>query len=66
MSTAKTFWNVGGFNEDMGQYYSYEDDDMTHRLELSGLQMKKIIPETHRIIHMLTQMVGELNISKGM
>ncbi len=48
----KNFWNVGGFNEDMGQYYSYEDDDMTHRLELSGLQMKKIIPETHRIIHM--------------
>jgi hypothetical protein len=48
----KSFWSVGGYNEEFGQYYSYEDDDMMHRLQLSGLEMKMIIPETHRMIHM--------------
>jgi predicted glycosyltransferase involved in capsule biosynthesis len=48
----KNFWNVGGYNENFGKYYSYEDDDMIHRLQLSGLEMKKIIPETNRMIHM--------------
>jgi GR25 family glycosyltransferase involved in LPS biosynthesis len=33
---------VGGYNEKLGKYYAYEDDEMFHRLRVLGLEEKKL------------------------
>lgn len=38
----KNFDLVGGYNENLGKYYGYEDDEFYSRLELLGLTQKKI------------------------
>jgi hypothetical protein len=38
----ENFWKIGGYNENLGKYYAYEDDEICHRLELLGLQHHKI------------------------
>lgn len=40
--TKDNFMKVGGYNESLGKYYSYEDDEIYQRLELFGLNHKKI------------------------
>jgi len=48
----KNFLDVNGYNEEMGKYYSFEDDEILARLKLSGVDVKKIIPESNRVIHL--------------
>jgi Holliday junction resolvase RusA-like endonuclease len=48
----KDFLRVNGFNEKMGKYYSFEDDEILGRLKLSGMSIKKIIPQSNRVIHL--------------
>lgn len=48
----KDFLKVNGFDENMGRYYSFEDDQILIRLKLLGIKIKKIIPESNRIIHL--------------
>lgn len=38
----ENFIRVGGYNENLGKYYSYEDDEIYQRLELLGLEHKKM------------------------
>lgn len=40
--TRDNFVNVGGYNENLGKYYAYEDDEIYQRLELLGLEHKKM------------------------
>jgi len=40
--TRENFWNIGGYNENLGKYYAYEDDEIVHRLELLGLEHRRI------------------------
>lgn len=48
----KDFLMVNGFNENMGKYYSFEDDEILMRLRKVGISTKKIIPESNRVIHL--------------
>lgn len=48
--TKENYLKVGGYNEVHTQYYAYEDDEIVHRLELLGLEKKKIC-YNHHIIH---------------
>lgn len=41
---------VGGYNEKLGKYYAFEDDEIYRRLELFGLQHKKMAYD-HRLHH---------------
>lgn len=36
------FYKVGGYNENLGRYYAFEDDELYGRLELFGLNHKKM------------------------
>jgi hypothetical protein len=36
------FIKIGGYNENLGKYYAYEDDDIFHRLRVLGLTEKKL------------------------
>jgi glycosyltransferase involved in cell wall biosynthesis len=38
----QNFMKVGGYNEKLGKYYAYEDDEMFHRLRVLGLKEKKL------------------------
>jgi predicted O-methyltransferase YrrM len=46
----ENYLKVGGYNEVHTQYYAYEDDEIVHRLELLGLEKKKVC-YNHHIIH---------------
>jgi len=46
----ENFWKVGGYDERMGKYYAYEDDQMTKRLTILGLECKKLV-HNYNIIH---------------
>jgi len=48
--TRENYWKVGGYDERMGKYYAYEDDQMTKRLTMMGLECKKLI-HNYNIIH---------------
>ena len=41
---------IGGYNENNIKHYAYEDDEIVHRLELLGLEKKKVC-YNHNIIH---------------
>lgn len=41
---------VGGYNENLGKYYAFEDDEIYQRLELLGLEHKKLYYD-HRLHH---------------
>jgi hypothetical protein len=47
--TRENFWKVGGYDERMGKYYAYEDDQMTKRLSMMGLECKKLNQDYHAI-----------------
>jgi GR25 family glycosyltransferase involved in LPS biosynthesis len=49
-SKKEFFDKIGGYNENLGKYYAYEDDEICHRLELLGLQHKKLHYD-HTLIH---------------
>jgi GR25 family glycosyltransferase involved in LPS biosynthesis len=38
----QNFMRVGGYNEKLGKYYAYEDDEIFHRLRVLGLEEKKL------------------------
>jgi GR25 family glycosyltransferase involved in LPS biosynthesis len=38
----QNFEKVGGYNEKLGKYYAYEDDEMFHRLQVLGLNEIKL------------------------
>ena len=38
----QNFEKVGGYNEKLGKYYAYEDDEIFHRLRVLGLTEKKL------------------------
>jgi FkbM family methyltransferase len=40
--TRQNFMKVGGYNEKLGKYYSYEDDEIFHRLRVLGLNEIKL------------------------
>jgi beta-1,4-mannosyl-glycoprotein beta-1,4-N-acetylglucosaminyltransferase len=46
----ENFDKVGGYNEDLGKYYGYEDDEFYSRLELLGLTQKKITFD-YKLLH---------------
>jgi len=48
--TRENFLKIGGFNENITKYYAYEDDEINDRLELLGLEKKKVC-YNHNIIH---------------
>jgi hypothetical protein len=48
--TRENYWKVGGYDERMGKYYAYEDDQMTKRLTMMGLECKKL-NQDHSIFH---------------
>ena len=45
------YWKVGGYDERMGKYYAFEDDQMAKRLSIMGLECKKL-NQDHSIIHL--------------
>ena len=47
----ENYWKVNGYDERMGKYYAYEDDQMTERLTMLGLECRKISQNYH-IIHL--------------
>jgi glycosyltransferase involved in cell wall biosynthesis/GR25 family glycosyltransferase involved in LPS biosynthesis len=49
--TKENLLKVGGYNENLGKYYAYEDDELYKRLELLGLEHKKMYYD-HRFHHM--------------
>ena len=46
----ENFWKVGGYDERMGKYYAYEDDQITKRLTIMGLECKKL-SHNYNVIH---------------
>lgn len=63
--TRENFLKVGGFNEEMGEYYSYEDDEIISRLKFMGIKVKQIIPETHRVLHLAHPSIKRVENFKG-
>lgn len=49
--TKENLLKIGGYNENLGKYYAYEDDEICKRLELLGLNHNKLDYD-HRIHHM--------------
>ncbi len=47
----ENFLKVGGYNENMGKYYAFEDDEIVSRLEFLGLENRKLIGD-HSLIHL--------------
>ncbi len=48
--TKENLLKIGGYNENLGKYYAFEDDEIYKRLELSGLEHKKLYYD-HRLHH---------------
>lgn len=48
--TKENFEKVGGYNEDLGEFYGYEDEELQMRLELMGLKHNKLVYD-HNLIH---------------
>lgn len=46
----KFFRTVGGYNENLGKYYAWEDDELVSRLHLYGLK-SKTVQYDHNIFH---------------
>ena len=46
----ENYWKVGGYDERMGKYYAYEDDQITKRLTMMGLECKKLV-HNYNVIH---------------
>ena len=44
------FIKIGGYNENLGKYYAYEDEEIFHRLSVLGLTEKKLI-FNYNILH---------------
>lgn len=44
------FKKIGGYNEKLGKYYAFEDDEIFHRLRVLGLEEKKLNFD-YNIIH---------------
>lgn len=44
------FNNVGGYNENMGKYYAWEDDELVERLHMYGLK-SKTLEYDHSVFH---------------
>jgi hypothetical protein len=38
----ENYWKVGGYDERMGKYYAFEDDQIVKRLSMMGLECKKL------------------------
>lgn len=49
--TKENLLKVGGYNEKLGKYYAFEDDEIYKRLELLGLEHKKLNCD-HRFLHL--------------
>lgn len=45
----ENFIKCGGFNEDLGEFYGYEDEELHQRLEIMGLNHKKMKFDTAMI-----------------
>jgi hypothetical protein len=43
----RNFVKIGGYNENIGKYYGYEDDEILHRFRVLGLQEKKLNYDYH-------------------
>jgi len=48
--TKDNYWKVGGYDERMGKYYAFEDDQIVERLTMMGLECKKL-NQDHALIH---------------
>jgi hypothetical protein len=48
--TKENFEKVGGYNEELGEFYGFEDEELQMRLELMGLKHNKIRYD-HNLIH---------------
>jgi GR25 family glycosyltransferase involved in LPS biosynthesis len=46
----KNFDKIGGYNESLGKYYAYEDDEIFHRFRTLGLEERKLKFD-YNIIH---------------
>jgi len=46
----KFFKDVGGYNENMGKYYAWEDDELVERLHMYGLK-SKTLEYDHNVFH---------------
>lgn len=46
----KFFNKVGGYNENLGKYYAWEDDELVSRLHMYGLKSKSI-DYNHKVFH---------------
>jgi GR25 family glycosyltransferase involved in LPS biosynthesis len=47
--SCRNFLKVGGYNENLGKYYAFEDDEIFHRLTVSGLKENRIDYDYHFI-----------------
>ena len=48
--TRENFFKCGGYNEDLGEYYGFEDEELQNRLESLGLNHTKLNYD-HNLIH---------------
>jgi len=58
------FIKVGGYNENLGRYYAFEDDELSMRLELLGLT-KVNIKYDHSMIHIPHQDIKRIENFEG-
>lgn len=56
--------NVGGYNENLGKYYSYEDDELFQRLVVYGLKQNKIFCD-HYLTHIPHQDIKRVENFEG-
>lgn len=47
----ENFWKVGGYDERMGKFYAFEDDQIVKRLTMMGLECKKL-QHNYNTIHL--------------
>lgn len=60
----ENFLKCGGFNEDLGKYYGFEDEEFHGRLQSYGLEMKKINYD-YNLIHIPHQDSKRIEYFKG-
>jgi len=48
----ENFLKCGGFNENLGHYYGFEDEELQKRFEKLGLEHKKLNPEGTSVFHL--------------
>lgn len=60
----ENFLKCGGFNEDLGKYYGFEDEEIHGRLQSYGLEMKKINYD-YNLIHIPHQDSKRIEHFKG-